>query len=305
VKTVSVVIVNWNAAELLPACLESLNAQTGVQLLEVVVVDNASTDDSVDWLNEHASSFGFELVVVANQENEGFGRANNQGARFATGEVLVLLNPDTEVLGDHSLAALASALDEPSVGLVGPKLKNRDGSLQRSCAAFPGVVNSFVLASGIYKLLPESSRKTLAPGEWPQLETREIDWVGGACMAFRRSTYEEIGGFSEATFMYGEDMEISYDVQKLGLKTVFLAEAEITHYDDYSANKRWATPERAARVARGELTFLRRNYSRTRRLTIRAINLAGYSARWTVHAVRGDDRAGVFGAMARVYLRGK
>lgn len=301
--SISIVIVNWNAADVLPACLRSIEAQSGIEIAEVIVVDNASSDASLDVVRKLADLVGYHLDVIANADNRGFGAANNQGAKEATGDVLVLLNPDTELLGDDALATLARELDSPGVGLAGPHLLNTDGTTQGSCAAFPSIHHSVVMATGLHRLLPVAMLRRVAPEEWSQDASTDTDWLRGACLAFRRSEYISRGGFSEATFMYGEDLEIAFETRAAGLVVRYCHESSVIHHDDHSANKRWNTPERMTKVGRGALKFLERHYSWPRRTTIRLIDLTGYAARWLVHAVRRDERASTYRALTTTYLR--
>lgn len=303
-STVSIVIVNWNAADVLTACLRSIGDQTGVEIAEAIVVDNASSDGSIALLEAARGETGFELVTIANADNRGFGAANNQGVRASSGERLVLLNPDTEFVGSDSLAALIDALDDDSIGIAGPHLLNTDGSTQGSCAAFPSITHSLAMATGLHKLLPAGLLKRVAPEEWAQDHSIDTDWLRGACLAFRREVYEGVGGFSEATFMYGEDLEIAFDVRKSGRRVRFCHESAVTHHDDHSANQRWNTPERMERVAQGALTFLARHYSPFRRALIRSVDACGYGVRWLIHGLRHDERAATYAALFRAYVRG-
>jgi len=299
--TVSIVIVTWNAASVLSACLESVAAQQGVDIARVVLVDNASSDGTVELLDGLRAGLPFELVVIANGENRGYGAANNQGASRASGELLVLLNPDTEFVGTDSLARLCRSLDDPAVGLVGPRLINPDGSLQPSCAAIPSVSNALILGTGLHRLVPSDWQARFAPRHWPHDVTTEVGWVGGACMALRSRDFRSIGGFSEATFMYGEDLELAYCLRLRGYGVLFVSDSVLMHHDDHSADQRWSSAQRAARVARGNLVFLQRHYGPIRRNLIRSIMAATYLVRWCVYIRREDERAAVCRAMALQY----
>ncbi len=299
--TVSIVIVTWNGASVLSACLGSVAAQQGIEIGRVIVVDNASSDGTVELLDSLRPALPFELVVVANDENRGYGAANNQGASRASGEFLVLLNPDTAFVRADSLARLCGSLHDAGVGLVGPRLINPDGTLQPSCAAIPSVSHALILGTGLHRLVPRSLQARFAPRRWAHDITTEVGWVGGACMALRLRDFRSIGGFSEATFMYGEDLELAYCIRQRGYFVVFVSDSVVIHHDDHSADQRWSSAQRAARVARGNLVFLQRHYGPVRRNTIRSILAGTYLVRWLLYILLGDERATVCRAMALQY----
>jgi hypothetical protein len=297
---VSVVIATWNAAAVLGRCLESLKGQEVEGGFETVVLDNGSTDDTADVLRRHADA----IRVVVNEENTGFSAGNNRGASEARGEILFFLNSDTELLAPDVLQRLAAALDDPSVGLAGPMLRNPDGSLQPSCAAHPGVAQALLTATGLKRLVPERAAPVLAPERWSH--DRPIDlhgWLMGPALMIRADLFEELGGFWPTT--YAEDQELCYRVQQRGLKVRFEPSARIMHVGNVSLGQRFPGVSRAAEVANAELVFLRTYYSRPRRLAIRAIVGLGYAARAAAHRLlRRPAPAEVYRAMAGVYAAG-
>lgn len=297
---VSVVIVTWNSGDVLRACVESLLAQSLASRLEVIVVDNASTDGSLGSISNLADS---RLTLEQLGENTGFGHGCNVGALATTGDYLFFLNPDAVLPSRTALEVLVTVLDEdPRTGLVGPKLVYPDGRLQPSVAPFPTVHGALLVGSGAHRLLPDTLRARFAPAHWSQSYARSVDWLRGAALLIRREVFDEIGGFSEATFMYGEDLELAYDVRAHGHAVRYEPTAAVVHHDDHSARQRWSTPQRVARVARGELTFLARHYPRPRRAAIRAIWASAYLLRLMLfRALRNREKAATYGAMAAVY----
>jgi GT2 family glycosyltransferase len=296
---VSVIIATWNAGALLGACLASVAAQVVRGGVETIVVDNASTDDTAAVLERHAAA----IRVIVNAGNAGFSAAANQGAQAAVGEVLVFLNPDTELLAPDVLERLAAVLDSPGVGIAGPMLVNPDGTLQPSCAAHPSVSRTLLLATGAHRLLPDRALARAVPHRWSHDRALDTGWLMGAVVALRSEVFRDLGGF--APTLYAQDQDLAYRVQARGLRVRFEPAVRVMHVGNHSAAQRWPATERAARVAAGELAFLRAHYSRPRAAAIRAIAGSGYAVRALAHRALGRREASaVFARMARVYASG-
>jgi GT2 family glycosyltransferase len=198
------------------------------------------------------------------------------------------------------LARLVAKLDDPKIGLVGPQLRNTDGSLQQSCASIPNVVNSIAAVLGLPRFLPDGLRRRWAPVLWSHTASTVTGWVGGACMVMRRSDFEAVRGFSERTFMYGEDLELCYQVRALGLRVWYEADVKVVHHGDQSSKLRWSDAETSARTALGELAFFRQRYGGLRSEGLRFLYAVGYGARAGVLRRLGrPDRAQTYSAMAR------
>lgn len=293
---ISIVIVNWNAGDVLPACLESIHGQELDVPAEVIVWDNDSSDGSRELL---AAS---PLVTkhVLSDENIGFSRGNNRGAELATGELIFFLNPDTELLENDCLARTAATLDDPTIGLVGPMLLNVDGSIQKSVGGFPSFARGLIGALGIHRLLPDRALARFAPMSWSQSSSRDVDWVKGAALMLRTSEFRELGGFSEATFMYAEDAELAFRVRASGKRVRYATEAKIMHIDDHSSAKRWTDAEKAAMVMRADVAFLTDNYSRPHAVAIRATWILAAAIRGASYFVVGNrERSRFFTGLVR------
>ncbi|MEP4078158.1 glycosyltransferase family 2 protein [Haloferula sp.] len=231
----SIVIVNWNSKDYLRECLKSLSDQCSSLNLEIIVVDGGSFDGCDEML---ASEFP-EVVFVQSKENIGFARSNNLGFQSVTGERLVLLNPDTVVRGD-AIKLLLEELDRlPEAGLLGARLLNTDGSLQKSSVmAFPTPLNQALGSEFLYKFLPGSSM--WKSGEaYAATEPVEVDAVSGACMVIRSELFARVGGFSTAYFMYAEDIDLCKRVEREGLKVYHVPQAEIVHHGGGSSETRF------------------------------------------------------------------
>jgi GT2 family glycosyltransferase len=174
---ISIIIVNWNTRELLCQCLGSIQETSSGIAYEMIVVDNGSTDGSVRAVRE-----AFPLVrLIANTENLGFARANNQGIRASRGQHILLLNSDT-LVRPGALAALVRFLNQHSdVGIVGPELLNTDGTVQLSWAAFPTLWS---------EIRGKNFRVRRRYATRDGCEAYNVDWIGGACLLIRRATIE-------------------------------------------------------------------------------------------------------------------
>jgi N-acetylglucosaminyl-diphospho-decaprenol L-rhamnosyltransferase len=294
----SVIIVTWNASEVIDRCLDSVQQQILDGGFETIVVDNASTDGTPELLRRREPV----VRVILNPHNAGFAGANNQAAREARGQVLFFLNPDTELVGTDVLERLGRTVEDPSIGVGGPLLLNPDGTVQPSCAGHPSVAGALAVGSGLHRLLPDELLRRIAPQFWSHDRSIDTDWLMGAALALRADVFRELGGFWPN--MYGEDEDLAYRATQRGLRVRFDPAAKVMHVGNHAAAQRWSSADRAARVASSELAFLRAHYTRPRVAAIRAITAAGYGTRAVVHRILGRDQpAGVYRAMARVYLR--
>ena len=222
----SLCIVSWNCRDDLVACLDSLPAASQGVRAETIVVDNASSDDTIGLLREQYP----KVTHIANQDNRGFAAATNQALAAASGELLLLLNPDT-VLPEGALAELIQAAEErPEAGIMAPKLVNPDGSLQHSCRRFPTIAAAIFRHTVLGRLFPRNRwAAQYVMGEWDHSETREVDWVSGACMVVRRSLYEEVGPLDEGFFWGSEDVDYCYRAHAAGTTVLYTPRPAIVH----------------------------------------------------------------------------
>jgi GT2 family glycosyltransferase len=173
-----------------------------------------------------------------------------------------------------------------------------NGFPQPSCAHFPGLQPALIQGLGVHRALPDRWRPRWAPLAWSHSYSTNTDWLRGACLAMRTRDFVTLGGFSEATFMYGEDLELAYRVRRAGLRVRFCYEAEVIHHDDHSGSQRWSASERAARVMRAELIFIRQTRGRVAFRALRALLRLVYASRVTVLQIgKRHDRAEIYRAM--------
>lgn len=232
----SIIVVNWNTREITRACLESVRHWVRAIPHEVILVDNASSDGSADMVRRDFP----DVRLIANEENVGFGRANNQAMRVARGEYFFLLNSDTLLFDDSVDRFTEKVAAEPDVGIAGCRLLFEDRRLQSSCARFPSLRLALLEELVLYKLLSrERQGEVLLGGYWPHHRTRDVDAVWGAAMLVRRQVFEETGGFDERMFMYGEDLDWCMRVRDRGWRIRFHHDCSIVHLDHRSSAQRY------------------------------------------------------------------
>jgi GT2 family glycosyltransferase len=209
---ISIIIVNWNSGPLLGDCLRSIRSFGSKHVGSVVVVDNGSTDDSLEGI-EHLCAH--DLAIIRNAQNVGFARACNAGAKRATTNFLLFLNPDAR-LSEHTLANALKAMTNklPSrVAIVGAKLINSSGQVSRSCVRFPNTRRFLAHSLGIDRLAPKLG---YSMADWDHTESRDVDHVIGAFLLIRTAAFVEAGGFDERFFVYLEDLDLSREVSRHG-----------------------------------------------------------------------------------------
>lgn len=237
--SVSAVIVNFKSASHVVRCVESLRNQEGVSL-EIIVVDNDSGEDEVARLT---TALGDSAALIANPENYGFAKANNIGASRASGEYVLVINPDAEFCGIDGLARLLVCLEKnPQLGLVGPRIDEPEKGKQDKPKLHYPYAN----------LLRQTFGLDALPGE--------IAWLLGACLLMRKSTFDALGGFDEDFFLYGEDVDLSLRTRKAGLLLGYCPDSQVRHVGGASA----ATMPSLSKFIlkkRGLFLFCRKHYA--------------------------------------------
>ncbi len=274
----SIIIVNYNVKYFLEQCLYSVQAAIRSVQAEVIVVDNNSTDDSLAYLQPL-----FPWVKwMANNQNTGFGVANNQALVHAKGEYILFLNPDTLLPEDCLDNCLSFMQTHSQAGALGIKMLDGSGQfLPESKRGFPSPLTSFFKLTGLAVRFPRS--KTFARYHLGQLskdESNPVDVLAGAFMLVRHSVLQQIGAFDKRFFMYGEDIDLSYRIQQAGWQNWYFAESSIIHFKGESTKK-------------GSLNYVRMFYQ-AMNLFVRK-HYSGSSAllyRWLIQAAIGA-RAGI------------
>ncbi|MBL7103339.1 MAG: glycosyltransferase [Bacteroidales bacterium] len=269
----SIVIVNYNVKYFLEQCLHSVRRAIEGTDSEVFVVDNNSVDGSVTMLQEKFP----DVITIANKENSGFSKANNQAIKKARGEYILLLNPDT-VVEDDTFVKIIQFMDEhPDAGGLGVKMVDGKGNfLPESKRGLPTPAVAFYKIFGLSRLLPKS--KIFGKYHLSFLDkekTHEIEILSGAFMLLRKSVLDEIGLLDETFFMYGEDIDLSYRITKAGYKNYYFPETRIIHYKGESTKK--SSVNYVVIFYNAMVIFARKHFSpKNARLFSFLINLAVY-----------------------------
>jgi GT2 family glycosyltransferase len=222
----SIAVVSWNTRDLLLPCLAAIGPATAPYASEVILVDNASADGTVAAVRERYP----DVQVIANPDNRGFTRANNQALAVARGRFLLLLNPDTEAR-PGSLATLVRFLEtHPEHGACGPRLLYPDGRLQPNGRRLPTLWREFLAASGLRRLNPVAFEARLEWGREDFSRTVDVEEVSGACLMARREAVEQVGPLDEQLFMYYEEVDWCARMKAAGWKTAYVADAEVVHH---------------------------------------------------------------------------
>lgn len=230
----SVIIVNYNVKYFLEQCLSSVKKAIAPFRAEVLVVDNASSDNSVAYLSP---LFPWARFIV-NPANEGFAKANNKALQEATGKYILFLNPDTVIPEDSLVKCIAFMEQHPDAGALGVRMVNGENIyLKESKRGFPSPLTSFFKLSGLCALFPHS--KLFAKyylGHLDANSSHEVDVLSGAFFLAKKEVLDKTGGFDERFFMYAEDIDLSYRIQQAGYKNYYFAGTTILHYKGESTN---------------------------------------------------------------------
>lgn len=303
----SVLVVNYNGGPLLARCLASLPRAAAGLAFEAIVVDNASSDDSLRLLEQSLPQAPW-LQVVRRPDNAGFAAATNQAASLSRGSHLLLLNPDTECHAG-AVRSLVAYLDaHPDVGAVGPRLLNADGSAQRSAwRGWPGLGSALVDALYLWKwprLPGVRALETRPPEESADpagsTSTLDVDHLLGACILIPRAVWQQVGPLDEGYFLFLEETDWCRRARQAGFRLVQLPAAQVLHHGQHSV---YQVPEQSSpSYYRGYLRFVRRaGAGALRLLLLRCILAAGILVRlalWTLRLAGGRR------ALARRMLRG-
>ncbi len=219
---VSVIVVTWNARDHVAECLEAVAGGPG----EVIVVDNASTDGTPDLVAERFPN----VRILRLPETRGFGAGNNEGMRAAAGRYFLLLNSDARPVGNAVEQLVGFADTQPQAAIVGPRLLNPDGTLQRSVRGFPTLWRLATEYLFLRKLAPRSRLLNAFYGaRFDHLEVREADWLYGACLLVRSEAAAAVGLFDEDFFLFSEETDWCYRFREAGWKVLFDPGAEVVH----------------------------------------------------------------------------
>ncbi len=214
----SITILSYNTKDLLAVCLDAIFKSTKNLKFEVIVVDNASTDQSVELVETKYP----QVTLIKNKTNLGYSAGNNLAIKKAKGEFALLLNSDTEIIGESLQIMVEFMKQHPEIGILGPKLINPDQSLQKSVGTFYSLKNVVLTMLGLERL---------GFGRRSPAKFSLVDWVSGACFLVRKKVFDQIGLLDEKLFMYMEEVEFCYRAKTNKILTGFLPEATILHQE--------------------------------------------------------------------------
>jgi N-acetylglucosaminyl-diphospho-decaprenol L-rhamnosyltransferase len=265
---VSVVVVTYNALPWIERCLESVRAH------ETIVVDHGSTDGTLELVRRR-----FPQVRLIEEGNTGLGAGSNTGMRVASGDYFLLLNSDAWAVGDGVERLAAFAEEHPGAAIVGPKLLNPDGSLQRSVRGFPTLWRLSTEYFFLRKLGPRTrALNAFYASRFRHDEVREAEFLMGACLLVRREAADTVGLFDEDFFMFSEETDWCYRFRQAGWKVLFFPGAEFVHVGGATTSQNWGPMYREQ--LRGHLRFLAkhqgaREAERARRLLLASMRIRG------------------------------
>jgi GT2 family glycosyltransferase len=231
---ISIIIVTWNSQDFIRNCLDSIFLTAGEVGYEIIVVDNGSSDQTTKIVRE----FYPTVNLIENKENLGYAKANNQGIKESQGRYILLLNPDTQLMG-NSLGSMYEFMEgNPQLGALGPQLLNPDKSIQPSCREFPSFSILIWEFFGLSRVFPKSR----IFGRWRMGyfafdQPREVDQPMGSCLVLRRETLEEVGVFDENFTMFFNDVDLCYRIKNAGWKIYFYPDAQVIHHRGASTRK--------------------------------------------------------------------
>jgi N-acetylglucosaminyl-diphospho-decaprenol L-rhamnosyltransferase len=272
-RGLDVVIVSFNSRELLRACLESLRAHPPAAAMNVIVVDNASSDGSPEMV---ATDFP-EVRLHPSPRNLGFAAATNLGARLGGAPFLLALNPDTRVTAGALDRVLDVMESRPPVAVAGPRLVREDGSLDHAARrSFPTPLSALGHFSGLGRR--EGAPRALAAYRAPEVESGPVDAVNGAFMLMRRPVFERLGGFDEGYWMYMEDLDLCYRVAEAGLQTWYEPSATVMHVKGGTTGGS-RSPRLTLAFHSGMFRFYRAHYAPRRSWPQNVVVYAGIAAK--------------------------
>lgn len=251
---VSVIILSYNTKALLKSCLTSLYRHIKSITFEVIVVDNASSDQSVEMVKNNFP----KVRIIENKQNFGFSKGSNIGATKAKGKFLLFLNSDIELLNDNFDQAIERLEKDKTVGIIGGSLLNREGTQQRSFGNFYNLLNVAVMLFGGDKT-EMLGRKVDA--------AKKVEWVSGAFFLIKKDLFDKINGLDEHFFMYVEDMELCYRIKKQGYMVIFDPDLKAIHSEQGSSSREFAIVQ----IYKGIVYFYKKHKTRPEYVVVKGL----------------------------------
>jgi N-acetylglucosaminyl-diphospho-decaprenol L-rhamnosyltransferase len=272
---ISIVIVSWNVASLLRQCLLSIFTGHYKGPLEVIVVDNASDDNSAAMIRAEFP----QVKLIVNSENLGFAGGNNLGVAESSGDFIFLLNPDTTLTEDTLTHLRAYLESQPKVGVVGPKLLYPDGAVQPSRRRFPTIGSMFWESTLLEQWFPHNRIAQLYKfADQPDTIPMPVDWLVGAALFLRRETWQAVGPFDETLFMYFEETDWCRRCTETGWAIHYLPRARVVHYEGQSSQQ--VITARTLRFQRSKIRYTEKWFGQDWAFLVRIFLLATFAFQW-------------------------
>lgn len=230
---VSIIIINYNTRQMTAECIDSVFEKTNGVEFEIILVDNASTDDSKEFFEKDQ-----RITYIYNKENLGFGRANNIGAKYATGKYLFLLNSDTLIATDNAIGEFFNYMeDHPNIASCGGNLIAKDGQNNGSYGNFPSLLQVFS-EIGFYRLYKKYYQQRLSLSQKVyRSHIHSVNYICGADIFIKKTIFDDFNGFDEDFFMYYEETDLYWRLNKAGYKSVIIPNIKIIHLEGQSTKK--------------------------------------------------------------------
>ena len=265
-NTLSIIIVTWNCREYVRNCLRSIRDYPPAGSSDIIVVDNASTDGTVEMIRAEYP----DVRIIRNASNDGFASANNTALREVDSKYVLLLNPDTEVKEGAIDALMRYAESHPEAWCVGPKILNTDGSLQRTGVRFPTFWNVTVETLMVDRIFPRSrifgrQRELFTDPDTP----RSVEYLQGSCLLIPARVFDTVGLLDDAYFMFFEESDFCYRIRESGGSVWYVPDAVITHHG--GSGEGHYSEKKILYYHRGLLRFVKKYYPRYTRIFYRPV----------------------------------
>jgi GT2 family glycosyltransferase len=284
---ISIIIVNYNGSGFIEDCLESIGERLAGEenpvSYEVIIMDNASSDGSPEYLKKFCSQKE-DFRLIENNRNIGFGAASNKGAKQAKGDFLLFLNPDCRILESGMNNVLHLYREKKDAGALGVKILNSDGSLQFSCRAFPTLARQFYESFFCYRIF-RSSRMfgSYFMTWWDHSTIRAVDWLSGSFILIKKKVFEDLNGFDEDYFMYSEDTDLCLRLVREGYKNYYYPGYIVEHADAGIASRDKA--QRIAEIWKSHRLYFRKNHTKVHSLIFSFLYFLGVKNRLLVSVI--------------------
>lgn len=251
---VDIIIVNWNAGNLLLNCIKSIQKSINGFVYTIYIIDNCSTDDSLAQIENMSE----KVQIIRLSGNLGFSKACNFGAKKGNSPYLLFLNPDTEVFPDSIIKSLQFLMNNPDIGILGVKHVDENGKTRKSCSRFLTFQNSIFSILGFSKFFPSLFKPATLMSEWDHEVSKKVDQVMGAYMLLRRSDFEQLNGFDERFFVYYEDMDLAKRILNIKKTSFYNSEISIYHKGEGTTDSIPST--RLVYVTKSKLEYAKKHW---------------------------------------------